>query len=34
MKRYTKVERCSRAARGVSRTKQERNGEKKVRWWS
>jgi len=31
MKRYTKAERCSRAARGVLRTKQERNWEEELR---
>ena len=31
MKRYTKAERCSRAAREVSRTKQERNWEAELR---
>jgi len=31
MKRYTKGERCSRAAREVSRTKQERNWEEELR---
>ena len=31
MKRYTKAERCSRAVRGVSRTKQESNWEEDLR---
>ena len=30
MKRYTKAERCSQEARGVSRTKQERNWEEEL----
>ena len=32
--RDTRAERCSRAARGVSRTKQERNWEEELQWWS
>jgi len=34
MKRYKKAERCSRTAREVSRTKQERNWEEELRRWS